>query len=257
MANLSRRALMRSALLGVGSMMVSGCENAFNKLSRNDFFRSVLASAETGNRRVQRWLTNRNKLAQEFAEAEISKSFRPNGLPAPSDADYHQNAASSFNNWHLEVSGLTRQPVRFSLAELQSLPSRTQITRHDCVEGWSAIAKWQGVRLEEIVKRVQPTHAAKYIVFHCMDRDSDGTHYYESIDLIDAVHPQTILAYAMNDQPLPVAHGAPLRLRVENQLGYKQAKYIHRLEFVADFSSIANGKGGYWEDQGYEWYAGI
>ena len=90
-----------------------------------------------------------------------------------------------------------------------------------------------------------------------MDTDSDGANYYESIDLIDAVHPQTILAYEMNDQPLPVANGAPLRLRVENQLGYKQAKYIRSLEFVASFDKIASGKGGYWEDEGYEWYAGI
>jgi len=137
------------------------------------------------------------------------------------------------------------------------MPSRTQITRHDCVEGWSVIGKWKGVRLEEIMNKVQPAAAAKYVVFRCMDTDSDGTNYFESIDLIDAVHPQTILAYELNDQPLPVDNGAPLRLRVETQLGYKHAKYIRALEFVASLDKIGQGKGGYWEDQGYEWYAGI
>jgi len=107
------------------------------------------------------------------------------------------------------------------------------------------------------MNKVQPAAEAKYIVLRCMDTDSDGTNYFESIDLIDAVHPQTILAYELNDQPLPVDNGAPLRLRVETQLGYKHAKYIRALEFVASLDKIGRGKGGYWEDQGYEWYAGI
>jgi DMSO/TMAO reductase YedYZ molybdopterin-dependent catalytic subunit len=157
------------------------------------------------------------------------------------------------------ISGLVlvKQPTRFSLAELKTMPSRTQITRHDCVEGWSVIGKWKGVRLEEIMNRVQSMPEAKYVVFRCMDTDSDGNNYYESIDLVDAVHPQTILAYELNDRPVPVENGAPLRLRVENQLGYKHAKYIRSLEFVASLEKIGRGKGGYWEDQGYEWYAGI
>ena len=237
--------------------MLSGCEKIFNGLSRNDTFKSILESAEAGNRRVQRFLASRNKLAQEFAEKDISPKFRANGNPPPNTMEYAADAANQFSSWKLEVSGLVKQPASFSLADLQALPSRTQITRHDCVEGWSAIAKWKGVRLEEIINKVQPTADAKFVVFHCLDTDSDGANYYESIDLVDAVHPQTILAYAMNGQPLPVDNGAPLRLRVENQLGYKHAKYIHALEFVAGFEKIADGKGGYWEDQGYEWYAGI
>jgi DMSO/TMAO reductase YedYZ molybdopterin-dependent catalytic subunit len=150
-----------------------------------------------------------------------------------------------------------KQPASFSLADLQAMPSRTQITRHDCVEGWSVIGKWKGVRLEEIINRVQPATDARYVVFRCMDTDSDGVNYFESIDMIDAVHPQTILAYELNDRPLPIDNGAPLRLRVENQLGYKHAKYIRALEFVSSLEKIGQGKGGYWEDQGYEWYAGI
>ena len=167
------------------------------------------------------------------------------------------DAMSQWNIWRLEVTGLVKQPGSFSLQELQLMPARTQITRHDCVEGWSAIAKWKGVTLQEIITRVQPDPRAQYVIFHCMDTDSNGNHYYESIDLEDATHPQTILAYEMNDQPLPIEHGAPLRLRVETQLGYKHAKYIRALEFVIDYKKIAQGKGGYWEDRGYEWYAGI
>ena len=254
---LSRRDLLLGALQATGLLMISGCERISNSLSRNKTFRSILESAEAGNRRVQRLLTRRDKLAQEFSEKDISANFRANGNPPPATPDYAADAAKQFNDWKLEVTGLVKQPASFSLADLRALPSRTQITRHDCVEGWSAIAKWKGVKLEEIVNRVEPAPQAKYVVFRCMDTDSDGSNYYESIDLIDAVHPQTILAYEMNGQPLPVANGAPLRLRLENQLGYKQAKYIHALEFVASFEKIADGRGGYWEDQGYEWFAGI
>lgn len=256
-AKCSRRNLLLGALNGTAFLLLAGCEKAFNGLSRSETVSSVLAKAESGNRRVQRFLASRHKLAQEFSEKDISPKFRSNGNPPPTTVDYAADAANQFSNWRLEVTGLVKQPASFSLAELQALPARTQITRHDCVEGWSAIAKWKGVRLEAIVDKVRPMPAARYIVIRCMDTDGDGAKYYESIDLIDAVHPQTILAYEMNDQPLPVANGAPLRLRVENQLGYKQAKYIRSLEFVASFDQIASGKGGYWEDEGYEWYAGI
>jgi DMSO/TMAO reductase YedYZ molybdopterin-dependent catalytic subunit len=107
------------------------------------------------------------------------------------------------------------------------------------------------------MKKVQPKPEAQYVVFYCMDQDEEKMNYYESIDLIDAVHPQTILAYELNNAPLPIENGAPLRLRIENQLGYKHAKYIRKLDFVASLEEIRGGKGGYWEDQGYEWYAGI
>ena len=134
---------------------------------------------------------------------------------------------------------------------------RTQITRHDCVEGWSAIGQWTGIPLGLILRHVGPSSNARFIVFHCAD-DFDGTPYYESIDLVDAFHPQTILAWGMNGQPLSVAHGAPLRLRVERQLGYKQAKYVMRVEAVPTLKGLGQGGGGYWEDAAdYQWYAGI
>jgi DMSO/TMAO reductase YedYZ molybdopterin-dependent catalytic subunit len=252
--NLSRRKLLLGAS---ASLMLSGCEKFFDSISQNKQVQSLLESAEGVSRRAQRLLTRRGKLAQEFSPADISAKFRANGNPPPITMDYNADAQSHWTKWRLEVTGLIEQPARFSLEELKSMPSRTQITRHDCVEGWSVIGKWKGVRLEEIMQRVKPKADAKYVIFRCMDTDSDGNAYYESIDLVDAVHPQTILAYELNDRALPVDNGAPLRLRVETQLGYKHAKYIRALDFVADLKSIGQGKGGYWEDQGYEWYAGI
>jgi DMSO/TMAO reductase YedYZ molybdopterin-dependent catalytic subunit len=134
---------------------------------------------------------------------------------------------------------------------------RTQITRHDCVEGWSAIGKWTGTPLAALLDHVRPRAGARYVVFHCFDDMEEDTPYYESIDLDEARHPQTLLAYGLNGGPLPVANGAPLRLRVERQLGYKHAKYIRQIEVVASFADVGDGNGGYWEDNGYEWYAGI
>jgi DMSO/TMAO reductase YedYZ molybdopterin-dependent catalytic subunit len=148
-----------------------------------------------------------------------------------------------------------------SLGDLRQMPARTQITRHDCVEGWSCIAKWRGARLSAVLQRAGLKPQARYIAFHCADTLElalDGTgQYYETIDLVDAMHPQTILAYDMNDRPVDVAHGAPLRLRLERQLGYKMAKYVMRIDAVEDFTKLGRGKGGYWEDRGYQWYAGI
>jgi DMSO/TMAO reductase YedYZ molybdopterin-dependent catalytic subunit len=254
---ISRRNLLIGALQAASLGLLSGCEKLFDSLSQNKNVQSLLEIAEDGSRRAQRLLTRRNKLAKEFEPQDISPKFRPNGNPAPITMDYTTDAQNHWTKWRLEVSGLVKQPASFSLADLQAMPSRTQITRHDCVEGWSVIGKWKGVRLEEIINRVQPGSDAKYVVFRCMDTDSDGVNYFESIDMIDAVHPQTILAYELNDQPLPIDNGAPLRLRVENQLGYKHAKYIRALEFVSSLDKVGQGKGGYWEDQGYEWYAGI
>ena len=251
----SRRKLLLGAAQGAGLVLLSGCERMFNGLQQNQAFLSLLESAEGLNRRLLRAVTPRNKLAQEFNQGDISRTFKPNGNPPPITMDYVADAKNNWQTWRLEISGLVKQPGRFSLAELKSLPSRTQITRHDCVEGWSAIAKWKGVPLTEIMQRAQPAPAAQYVVFHCMDTDDNGSSYYESVDLLDANHPQTILAYEMNDRALPVEHGAPLRLRVENQLGYKHAKYIRKIEFVASYKKIALGKGGYWEDQGYDWYS--
>jgi DMSO/TMAO reductase YedYZ molybdopterin-dependent catalytic subunit len=198
-------------------------------------------------------------MAQEFPEADRSPTFRSNGTANPRNEEYQALAAGGFADYRLEVGGLVERPLALSLAELRALPSRTQITRHDCVEGWSAIGKWKGAKLAALLDLARPKPEARFVVFICADpMDAEGTEfYYESIDMDDARHVQTILAYELNDAALPVANGAPIRLRVERQLGYKHAKYVMRIELVASFDDIAGGKGGYWEDQGYQWFAGI
>ncbi len=258
MSAANRRGWLKGAGASLAGLWLAACD----RISGSAEGRDVLFRAEGLTRRAQRLLVDRKALAQEFAEADVSRDFRANGSTNPDAADYVAHRDAGFADWKLVVDGLVERPLALGLAELRALPARTQITRHDCVEGWSDIAKWTGARLGPLLDQAGLKREARYIVFHCADafeQTLDGTgQYYESIDLIDAYHPQTLLAYAMNDAPLPVAHGAPLRLRVERQLGYKQAKYVMRLEAVADFAHIGRGKGGFWEDRaGYEWYAGI
>lgn len=248
-----RRNFFKRALGLGGSLFLAGCD----QLSQSESFVRLLGSAEVLNNNLHHFITPRKSMAKEFAEADLSATFRSNGNSYPAGREYAELAAGNFAQWRLEVGGLVQRPLNFSLAELQALPARTQITRHDCVEGWSAIGKWKGVPLADILQRVSPHANAKYVMFYCADAMDGGEMYYESIDMEDAFHPQTILAYQLNDAALPIPNGAPLRLRVERQLGYKHAKYLMRIELVENFKNIAGGRGGYWEDTGYEWYAGI
>lgn len=253
---LDRRGLLGRAGAAVGASLLAGCD----QLSGDARVQRVLAGAEDLSRWAQRLLGGAAPLAPEYSDADLSPVFRPNGTLNPDDDDYQDLAAGNFADWRLKLDGLVARPAEFSLAELRALPSRTQITRHDCVEGWSCIGKWKGVPVAELLRRAEVKPQARYLVLHCadpMENGDPGTKYYESIDLAEALHPQTILAYEMNDAVLPVAHGAPLRLRVERQLGYKMAKYVMRLELVDSFAGLRGGKGGYWEDLGYAWYAGI
>jgi DMSO/TMAO reductase YedYZ molybdopterin-dependent catalytic subunit len=255
--SLDRRRWLTAAGASLTSLWLAGCDRLVN----NSTFNGVLQVAEQWTHRAQRLVTDRKALAKEFGPADISRDFKANGTLRPQDEDYQALLASGFADYRLVVDGLVEQPMSLSLADVRALPSRTQITRHDCVEGWSSIGKWKGARLSALLDRVKLKPEAKYIVFHCFDtleQTLDGSgRYYESIDLVDAFHPQTILAYEMNDATLPVRHGYPLRLRVERQLGYKHAKYVMRIEAVSDFSQMGRGKGGFWPDRGYEWYAGI
>lgn len=250
----SKFRLRRNLLTAMGGLVLGGCD----ALSYSKWFPKVLGLGERLSRNVQNAVTPRKAMAQEFGEHDMSPTFRSNGTSNPSDAAYQVLAQGSFSGWRLQVDGLVEQPIQLSLEQLRAMPHRVQITRHDCVEGWSAIAKWKGVPLRDVLTLARPTSAAHYAVFHCADAMDDiGTKYYESIDMDDALHPQTILAYELNDAALPIENGAPLRVRVERQLGYKMAKYIMRVQLVNSFAGIGGGGGGYWEDQGYEWYAGI
>ena len=256
--SLDRRRWLAGIGAGLGSLWLAGCD----RLAANSTFNGVLKVAERWSQGAQRLVTDRNALAREFPAAEISRDFKPNGTMRPQDPAYLALLAENFAGYRLVVDGLVEHPLSLTLADLRATPSRTQITRHDCVEGWSSIGKWKGARLSALLDRAKLKPEARYVVFHCADvldpAATDGAgRYYESIDLIDAYHPQTILAYQMNDATLPVRHGAPLRLRVERQLGYKHAKYVMRVEAVASLDGIGRGQGGFWPDRGYEWYAGI
>jgi DMSO/TMAO reductase YedYZ molybdopterin-dependent catalytic subunit len=248
-----RRRFIVRALQLAGLSLFAGCD----RLSETEWVPRLLGRAENLTRRIQLAITPRKAMAREYTEADLSPIFPTNGTTNPDNPEYQALARNDFAGWKIDVGGLVERPSSFSLAELRRLPSRTQITRHDCVEGWSAIAKWKGVKLGEVLDRVRPLPSARYVVFYCADPDEDGRYYYESIDFEDAFHPQTLLAYELNDRTLPVEYGAPIRLRLERQLGYKMAKYVMRIELVRSFASISGGSGGYWEDQGYEWYAGI
>jgi DMSO/TMAO reductase YedYZ molybdopterin-dependent catalytic subunit len=253
---MNKRQFLQRAFAGVSSLALAGCD----RLNMSPWFANLLASGESLNKGVHHWLGGRVSMAQEFTEADLSPTFRGNGSTNPGDAPYRAMVAEGFANWTLTIDGLVEQPAALTLAQLRAMPSRTQITRHDCVEGWSAIGKWTGVPLAQVLALAKPKAQARYVVFHCADTYGKGgskTPYYESIDLLDAYHPQTILAYGLNGKPLPITNGAPLRLRVERQLGYKHAKFVMRLELVESFAHLGRGKGGYWEDRGYQWYAGI
>jgi DMSO/TMAO reductase YedYZ molybdopterin-dependent catalytic subunit len=232
---------------------LAGCGPISSALNERAGVRRVLASAEV----LDHALIGTHGLAREYRDSDVDAHFRVNGFATPSDSRYAELLARDFSTYRLIVDGAVDRPGTFSLAALARMPQRTQITRHDCVEGWSAIGKWSGVPLGELLHAVGPRSDARYVVFHCMDNDGAGNLFYESLDLHQARHPQTLLALRLNDAPLDPDHGAPLRLRVPTQLGYKSAKWIAHVEVVGSFARIAGGQGGYWEDQGYEWYAGI
>jgi len=248
-----RRDFLRQAVLSAMGVLLVGCD----RISDSGTGPRILESAEGLTRRAQGLVSPASRLAKEFSVSDISPVFKANGTTMPTTEHYLALMRDGFRNYRLKVDGLVRRPGAWSFDELRTLGERTQITRHDCVEGWSAIGQWTGTPLAALLAAVEPTTSAKYVVFHCFDQWDDEVFYYESLDLKEARHPQTILAYSLNGETLPVGNGAPLRLRVERQLGYKHAKYIERIELVESFENIGDGNGGYWEDNGYEWYAGI
>lgn len=240
------------ALLGTSAL--AGCAGIATSLTENESFHRVLELPE----RLDLALLGAGQpLAREYPESAISPVFRQNGFEPPSTLDYVAWSRRGWRGYRLFVSGLVDSPKSYDLETLRTaFPRVAQTTRHDCVEGWSVIGKWTGVRLRDVLADCSPQRAARYVVFHCMDEDPGGEPYYESLDMRQAAHPQTLLAYELNDRPVPIENGAPVRLKVPTQLGYKSAKYVQRIEVVAGLGGMY-GAGGYWEDQGYEWFAGI
>jgi DMSO/TMAO reductase YedYZ molybdopterin-dependent catalytic subunit len=253
----SRRGFVGRALAGASTLLLTGCYD----LSQKPWFTGVLGKVEDLTRTAQHLFAGPHALAPEYSKADIAPTFRANGTLDPGTPDYQAHLAGGFRTWRVTVGGLVEQPLSLSMDQIKALPSRTQITRHDCVEGWSCIGEWTGTPLSLVLAAAKPKPQARYVVFYCADPmtvEGDPSHfYYESLSLAEAGHPQTLLAYRLNGKPLDVAHGAPVRIRAERQLGYKQPKYVERIVLVDDLASIGGGKGGYWEDQGYTWYGGI
>ena len=209
---------------------------------------------------VERLMLQRRKSKQHYEKSDISSYFWVNGYP-PETEDYKNLALNDFKDYHLQVYGLVKKPMKFSLEDLRNMPKQTQITLHNCIQGWSGVAEWGGVRLTEIFKLCELMPEAKYVVFtsYQLGKQSvkaelteafDKT-FYEVLNMELATHPQTILAYEMNGEPVPIPHGAPVRLRVETLLGYKMVKYLRSIELVADYTHIGEGQGGFREDFQY------
>lgn len=258
---MSRRRLLGLGAASASSLVLAGCSQFDFLGKRTDPVRDVLEGANALTYQAQRALIGADSLAREFSESEIRQAMRPNGSTDPQTPEYLGLAGGNFANYTLRITGLVEAPQAYSLDQVRNMPPRSQVTRHDCVEGWSCIAKWTGVPVSTLLKEARPRQEARFAVFHCYDEMGGGLAapepFYGSIDLIDCYHPQTILAYGLNNSALPIANGAPLRLRVERQLGYKSSKYVHTIELVDSFAALGQGQGGYWEDHGYEWYAGI
>ncbi len=206
---------------------------------------------------VRKILLHRETSKQHYTSSDITPYFWVNGRP-PETEEYRELAQNNFLDWRLEVCGLVEQPLQLSLADLRALPKVTQLTKHNCIQGWSGVAEWGGVCVSEILKLCKPLPNSRYLVFVSYQKGkqsvkpelSEALHhtFYEVIDMTLANHPQTILAYEMNGEPVPMLHGAPARLRVETLLGYKMVKYLRSIELVEDYSHVGQGQGGFRED---------
>lgn len=242
---MTRRQALAAGLSSLGAaLMLPGCSKPLPPTYGN-----ILRMGDQLTYVAHRTLLPGQSLAKEYSFGDIS-SMPATGTTNPSDTrqqgyneEYEKLHKGNFEAWHLTVDGSVSMPGSFSLSDLQKLPSRTQITRHTCEEGWTAITEWTGVPLSTLLQAVGIKPTARYINFYAYDG------YADSIDLYDAFHPQTILAYGMNGKLLPTPHGAPLRLRVEKQIGYKSMKYLNRIEVTDDF--VDQG------DSGWAWYTGI
>lgn len=254
MTDLISRRVMLGGLASACGALVAGCSRLDDKTP----FKQFLDASDRLTLSTQRLLLANRPLVREFSLSQLSATFPVNGTGMPPGDDYKRLVESEFRDWKLKIHGMVDRPIALTLAQLKALPARTQITMHNCDEGWNAIGQWTGVPMARVLALAGLRPEARYVVFHCLDKvNIDGNYYYESLDLFDALHPQTILAYGMNGKPLPIGHGAPLRLRVELQIGYKNAKYVDRIEVVDRLDAIGKGRGGWWEDfDNAVWYAG-
>jgi DMSO/TMAO reductase YedYZ molybdopterin-dependent catalytic subunit len=250
--NLSRRKLIKAALAAAAGAV--GLEIAARFADRYGLIPpdsgGIYGVGETLTYASQRLLLSRHSLAREFSRSKISTVCPVNGDP-PEDETYQRQMAGGFADWRLAIGGLVERPTSLSLSDLKSYPSRGQITNQVCEEGWSFIAEWTGVPLAHVLDLVGVRPQGKYVVFFPFDEN------WDSLDMADARHPQTLLAYGMNGQELSADHGAPLRVRVARQLGYKSVKYLSRITVTDTLKNIGEGLGSISPEIGYSWYAGI
>ncbi|MBP9852822.1 MAG: methionine sulfoxide reductase catalytic subunit [Patescibacteria group bacterium] len=206
---------------------------------------------------VVKFVFGKMQSKQNYEKKDISPFFRVNGYP-PTTKEYKDLLANDFKDWKLKVGGMVKEPLELSLKDLKKMPKQTQITKHNCIQGWTGVAEWTGVPMQEILKYCKPDPKAKYVIFYCYDIYPDGSQFYVGLRTSDMMQKQTILAYEMNGEKLPVNYGAPVRVRVEHKWGYKMAKYVKSIEFVDDYSHIGKGLGGHREDMfKFDWEASI
>jgi DMSO/TMAO reductase YedYZ molybdopterin-dependent catalytic subunit len=252
MSTLSRRKLITTGLAaaaGAGGLAVAARLAQKYGLVPPDHG-GIYGLGETLTYASQRLLT-RHSLAREFSPSQISKRPVPNEMAPPND-EFKRLHAGGFADWRLSINGLVDRPASFSIAQLKNYPSRSQITQLACEEGWSYIAQWTGVPLSHVLELVGVQPHAKYVVYYSIEPD-----WWESIDMADALHPQTFLAYGLNGDELPVGNGGPLRLRLPRQLGYKSVKFITQITVTDNLKKFGKGLGSAAPEGGYAWYAGI
>ena len=230
----SRRAFLQRSLTLGGLSLLTGCS-----ISDQDSIDQALKQVSRFNDKVQGLLFDPNRLAPTYPESMITRPF-------PFNAYYGEDEVRVVDGdaWRLELSGLIQNRKSWTLSQLRALPQQDQVTRHICVEGWSAIGKWGGVPFARFLRHIGADLSAKYVGFKCADD------YFTSIDMATALHPQTLMALSYDGQPLPPRYGFPMKLRMPTKLGYKNPKHIQAI-FVTNAYP-----GGYWEDQGYNWFGG-
>jgi DMSO/TMAO reductase YedYZ molybdopterin-dependent catalytic subunit len=239
-----------SSLPALSGVVLTGC-------SRETFMPprvrgGLIGAADVLTMSTNRLLQARQPLAREYSRRDIADPFPTWNQTNPRNAEYQRHLADRFREWRLPISGLVAHPVSLSLDEIRNLPARTQITAHVCEQGWSAIGAWTGTALQRVLDAAGGvTPAARYVVVDTYDG------WYEGYDLFEVAHPQTILAYGLNGRDLPTGNGAPLRLRVERQCGYKNLKFVRSIQVVDSMATFGKGTGGINSDFGFHWFAGV
>jgi DMSO/TMAO reductase YedYZ molybdopterin-dependent catalytic subunit len=251
-SKLGRRSWLKNGSMAAGGLLGIGA--AYHLAGRFGLIPpdsgGIWGPGETLTYATQRLLMAGHSMAREFSRSEISKVVPVSG-PQPKTETYQRLLFQQFRDWRLTIDGLVARPAQFSLEEIKRMPATTQITHQACEEGWSFIAAWSGVRLSSVLNQVGILPSAKWIVFYAYDRA------WDSLDLAEALHPQTLLAYNLNGEDLPPDHGAPIRVRVARQLGYKSVKYLRQITLVESLGNVRDGRGSNSPSEGYSWFAGI